>query len=143
MVAISEIKEKVNKTSLTTFKVYKSASQALTTEDELIDVGAAYETVLTAIANLNEVLDKLFITADKPNQKQLIGVLKAAIDLAQMALDLVENSTLQKQMNELTQNIKDELSFTKEILSDLILVHIEMPKMPPVKYSNKIKAMFA
>jgi len=41
-----------------------------------------------------------------------------------MALDLVEKSALQKQMSELTNNIKDELSFTNEILSDLILVHI-------------------
>jgi len=143
MVAISKIKKIVTKTSSTTFEVYTSTSQALATEDELINVGAAYGTVLKAITNLNKVLDKLFITADKPNQKQLIGVLKAAIDLAQMALDLVEKSALQKQMSELTNNIKDELSFTNEILSDLILVHIEMPKMPPVQYSDKIKTMFA
>jgi len=142
MIAINDIKQQAKQTGITTFEVYASASQALTTQDELINVGASYQRVFKAINYLNNVLDHLSITIEKPEQKQLIGNLKGATDIAQMALDLIEQSNLKTELSQLTEQIKDELSFTKEILYDLIKVHIEHPKLPPVQYSDEVIKAF-
>jgi len=39
MIAINDIKQQAKQTGITTYEVYTSASQALTTQDELINVG--------------------------------------------------------------------------------------------------------
>lgn len=145
MIAINDIKQQAKQTGITTFEVYTAASQALTTQDELIKgvLGASYQRVFKAFSNLNNILDHLSITIEKPEQKQLIGNLKGATDIAQMALDLIEQSNLKTELKQLTEQIKDELSFTKEILYDLIKVHIEHPKLPPVQYSDEVIKMFS
>jgi len=142
MIAINDIKQQARQTGITTFEVYTAASQALTTQDELINVGASYQRIFKAISNLNNVLDQLSITIEKPEQKQLIGNLTGATKIAQMALDLIEQSDLKTELSQLTEQIKDELSFTKEVLHDLIKVHIEHPKLPPVQYSEEVIKMF-
>jgi len=145
MIAINDIKQQARQTGITTFEVYTAASQALTTQDELINVGvlgASYQSVFKAISNLNNALDHLSITIEKPEQKQLIGNLKGATKIAQMALDLIEQSDLKTELSKLTEKINEELSFTKEILHDLIKVHIEHPKLPPIQYSDEVIKAF-
>jgi len=143
MIAIKDIKQQARQTGITTFEFYTAASQALTTQDELINVGASYQKVLKAISNLNNILEHLYITAEKPDQKQLIGVLKGATKIAQNALDLIEESELKTELSKLIEQVNEELSFTKEILYDLIKVHVEHPKLPPVQYSEEVIKMFS
>lgn len=142
MVAINDIIQIGEQTGLTSYHVYTSTSQAIATHSNTKAVETTYHKALTAIVVLNDVLDNLFITVDEPKQKQLIGILKAAIDFVKMNIGLVEQSTLKSQLAHITSEIKEQLEFTTEILDDLVLVHLKMPKMKPFKYSKEFRATF-
>lgn len=142
MVAINKILQIGEQTGLTSFQVYTTTSQAIATNNKSKEVEHAYKKALTVISGLNDVLDNLFITVDEPKQKQLIGSLKAAIDFAKMNIGLVEQSALKKQLAQTTADLKEQLDFTNEILEDLVMVHLKMPKMKPFKYSKEFRATF-
>jgi len=142
LVAIRDITQISEQIGITSYKVHTTTSQAIATNQNIKEVVSLYKQALAVLSSLNDALETLFITAKEPKQKQLIGPLHTAINFAQLNIGLAEQSTLQTQLTNITTEIKEQLEFTTEILNDLVLVHLKMPKMKPFKYSKKFRVTF-
>ena len=142
MVAIRDITQISEQIGINSYKVHTTTSQAIATNQNINEVINLYKQALTDLCCLNYALETLFITANEPKQQQLIGPLYTAINFANINIGLAEQYTLQPQLAHITTEIKEQLEFTAEILNDLVLVHLKMPKMKPFKYSKEFRATF-
>ena len=142
MVAIRDITQISEQLGINSYKVHTTTSQAIATNQNIKEVVNLYKQALAVLSSLNDALETLFNTANEPKQQQLIGPLHTAINFAYLNVGLAEQYTLQPQLAHITTEIKQQLEFTTEILNDLVLVHLQMPKMKPFKYSREFRATF-
>jgi len=142
LVAIRDITQISEQLGINSYKVHTKTSQAIATNQNIKEVVNLYKQALAVLSSLNDALETLFITANEPKQQQLIGPLHTAINFAKVNVGLADQYTLQPQLAHITTEIKEQLEFTTEILNDLVLVHLKMPKMKPFKYSKEFRATF-